>query len=116
MYNNMEIDYSVSPFIQIDSKNLVGLVGCIEGMNKRNQIKVLHILKHNNDVVVNENQNGIHINVSDLNEKVVNELIQFVNYVKAQESVLNVFELQKESLQNIYFSKGDKDVKASISE
>tara|TARA_B110000261_G_C13071597_1_gene352408 strand:+ start:1451 stop:1759 length:309 start_codon:yes stop_codon:yes gene_type:complete len=90
--------------------NLISLVSCIEGMNKRNQIKVLQLLKKNSDVVVNENQNGIHINVSYLSTTVIEELKCFVNYVKVQENELNVFEMEKESLQNTYFSKGNKEV------
>jgi|TARA_B110000114_G_scaffold35751_1_gene37171 hypothetical protein len=88
-----------------NNTSLVNMVETIENMNKFNQLKILKILMKDNTTVVNENQNGIHVNMSDLKDHVIKELNEFVNYVKTQEKVLDVFEQEKESLQNIYFSK-----------
>ena len=76
----------------------------IEKMNKFNQIEVLRILNKHNDVIINENRNGIHVNLSDLKDYVVDELNQYIQYVQAQERALNQDEKQKEDIKNIYFS------------
>jgi len=81
----------------------------IEKMNKFNQIEVLRILNRCDDVTLNENKYGIHINLTELEKKVVNELLMYIKYVNTQEVALNSFEQQKEDYRNIYFSKDIKD-------
>ena len=82
----------------------------IENMNKFNQIEVLRILnKHNDEVTINENKYGIHINLSDLSKEILHELNIYINYVKTQEITLNSIEQQKEDYKNTYFSKDIKD-------
>ena len=103
-FMNLEIKSNL-----VTTSLLNNLVDRIESMNKINQIKVLLILKQNTNLVINENQYGLHINISDLDKKMVEELLEFARYVKTQESVLSVIEQEKETLQSIYFSKGNKD-------
>lgn len=80
----------------------------IESMSKFNQIEVLRILtKHN--VIINENKYGIHINLSDLNDVILDELLIYTKYVNTQEVELNNIEQQKQSYKNIYFLKDNKD-------
>jgi hypothetical protein len=81
----------------------------IENMNKFNQIEVLRILNKHNDVTINENKYGIHINLSDLSKEILHELNIYINYVKTQEITLNSIEQQKEDYKNTYFSKDIKD-------
>ncbi len=76
----------------------------IEKMNKFNQIEVLRILNKHDDVIINENRNGIHVNLSDLKDNVIEELVNYIQYVLAQERALNQDEKQKEDIKNIYFS------------
>jgi predicted nucleic acid-binding Zn-ribbon protein len=71
---------------------------------KFNQIAVLRILNSFEDVIINENRNGIHINLSELSEEVINKLQEYTNYVITQETTLNQDEKQKEDIKNIYFS------------
>jgi septum formation inhibitor-activating ATPase MinD len=77
----------------------------IESMSKFNQIEVLKILSSNKEVILNENKYGIHINLSDLKEEVIENLKNFINYVNTQEQTLNQVEKQKESFKNTYFAK-----------
>ena len=81
----------------------------IENMNKFNQIEVLRILNRHNDVTLNENKYGVHINLTDLDKNIVNELALYIKYVNAQEIALNSIEQQKEDYRNTYFSKDIKD-------
>lgn len=81
----------------------------IENMNKFNQVEVLRILNNHKDVTLNENKYGIHVNLSELNKEVLEEMKVYINYVNNQESTLSEVEKQKESFKNIYFSKDNKD-------
>ena len=83
----------------------------IESMNNFNQIEILRILnKYKNSITINENKNGIYINLSDMNKNVLDELITYIKYVNTQELSLYNVEKQKESFKNIYFTKDNKDM------
>ena len=81
----------------------------IENMNKFNQIEVLRILNRHKEVILNENKYGIHINLSELDKEIINELNVYIKYVNTQEQTLNSIEKQKEDYRNTYFSKDIKD-------
>ena len=81
----------------------------IENMNKFNQIEVLRILHKYNQVTINENKYGIHINLSELSKEILDEINNYINYVKTQEITLNSIEQQKEDYKNTYFAKDIKD-------
>jgi NTP pyrophosphatase (non-canonical NTP hydrolase) len=81
----------------------------IENMNKFNQVEVLRILNKNNEVTINENKYGIHINLSELKNELLDEICVYINYVNTQEITLNMIEQQKEDFKNTYFSKDIKD-------
>jgi len=81
----------------------------IENMNKFNQVEVLRILKKHDDVTINENKYGIHINLSEVSKNVLDELSIYINYVKTQEITLSNIERQKEDYKNTFFSKDIKD-------
>jgi hypothetical protein len=81
----------------------------IENMNKFNQIEVLRILSRHSQVILNENKYGIHINLSELNKNIINELNIYIKYVNTQELTLNSIEQQKEDYRNTYFTKDIKD-------
>jgi len=81
----------------------------IEKMNKFNQIEILRILNKHESVTLNENKYGIHINLSELDKEIINELNIFIKYVNTQEQTLNSIEQQKEDYRNTYFSKDIKD-------
>jgi len=81
----------------------------IENMNKFNQVEVLRIFNNHKDVTLNENKYGIHINLTELNKKVLDELFMYVKYVKTQETTLNAVEQTKEDYRNTYFTKDIKD-------
>lgn len=81
----------------------------IENMNKFNQIEILRILNNHKEVILNENKSGIHINLSELNKIIINEIYKYIMYVNTQEQTLNSIEKQKENYRNTYFSKDIKD-------
>jgi hypothetical protein len=77
----------------------------IENMNKYNQLEVLRILCKHKDIIINENKYGNHINLSELDNAIIDELMMYIKYVNIQESDLNNIEKQKEDYKNIYFTK-----------
>jgi hypothetical protein len=89
--------------MEYDFNKINGIRETIENMSKFNQIEVLRILTRHKDVRINENKYGIHINLSDINSKILDELLVYVNYITKQEIELNNIERQKESYKNTYF-------------
>lgn len=79
----------------------------IENMDNTNQIEVLRLL-NNHDVVLNENKNGIYINLSELDENIIDQIDKFVIYIHNQENRLTEEETEKQSYKNIYFDNKDK--------
>jgi len=81
----------------------------IENMSKFNQVEVLRILTNCKDVIINENKYGIHINLSELDPVILEELLVYIKYVNTQEIELNNVEKQKQDYKNNYFLKDNKD-------
>jgi hypothetical protein len=81
----------------------------IEKMNKFNQIEILRIINKHENVTLNENKYGIHINLTELDKNIIQEMMLFIKYVNTQEQTLNNIERQKEDYRNTYFSKDIKD-------
>jgi ribosomal protein L30/L7E len=82
----------------------------IEMMNKHHQIEVLRILKQNSDVVLNENSNGVFVNLSDLHINLIKKIEDYIRYVEKQTNNINVIENKKEVIENTFFKcKGNKD-------
>ena len=96
-----ENNYSVSELNNIRES--------IEVMNKFHQIEILRIFTKYNSVTINENKYGIHINLTDLNKEILDELGDYIKYVNTQETTLDKVEKQKEDFKNIYFTKDNKD-------
>jgi hypothetical protein len=92
-----------------DFNKINGIRESIENMSKFNQIAVLKILTRHKDVTINENKYGIHINLSELRQFILDEILIYIKYVNNQEIELFDIERQKESYKNTYFVKDNKD-------
>jgi len=110
MFNKMEATLSITTGNNFSVNELNYIRETIENMNKFNQIEVLRILNRHNDVTLNENKYGVHINLTDLDKNIINELALYIKYVNTQEIALNSIEQQKEDYRNTYFSKDIKDI------
>ena len=82
----------------------------IESISKFHQIEILKILKKNASFALNENKNGVFINMTSVDKTTIDQLKQYLIYVKTQEIQLNEIETEKNTLSNIYFND-DKDNK-----
>jgi len=84
-----------------------------EKLSAKEHIEILKILKKNPSVKLNENKNGVFINLSFLPESSLNDIVEYIKYVKDQENALQSMELQKAEFKNTFFNeKEDKDIPA----
>jgi len=90
------------------ASNLNFLKKKVECLDKFHQVEILRILNKDNSCILNENNNGIFINLTNINEKVIEEIEKYLDYVKKQETQLTEIELQKDMLSNTFF-KDNKD-------
>jgi NTP pyrophosphatase (non-canonical NTP hydrolase) len=105
----MEVTMSTNDINNFSISELNYIRESIENMNKFNQVEVLRLLNKHKDVTINENKYGIHINLSDLNKELLDELNVYINYVNTQEITLHQVEKEKEDYKNTYFTKDIKD-------
>lgn len=81
----------------------------IEKLEQSKQIEILRIIVNTQKVSINENQYGIHINLTDLPKDIITELQIYINYIKKQEEELIHGEQKKIDYKNNYFKKEDKE-------
>jgi hypothetical protein len=75
----------------------------IESLPKIYHIEIGKILNSYN-IHLNENQNGIFVNLSKLSCDVIDKLNEYIKYIELQEKILNVDEVEKEELKDTYFT------------
>lgn len=92
----------------VDTNRLTILRDKIEAFEKNQQIQILKILKEHK-IPINENKNGVFINLTSVKEESIIELENYINHINNQEKIL----LQNENLKNNYketfFNKDNKD-------
>jgi hypothetical protein len=76
----------------------------IENMDTFNQVEILKIINGKNPHCINENKYGIHINMTELNNEILEELNAYIKYVNIQENEIEHFEKQKEDYKSTFFS------------
>ena len=85
-------------------QELIKIKERIESMSKKHQVDVLKILNDDEYVTLNENNNGVFINLNKLDINILNKLLEFINYVTKQEKHLNSVETLKHDIEKTYFS------------
>ncbi len=81
---------------------LVEIKKTIECLNKTRQVEILKIFLKNN-VNISENNNGTFVNLSFLPEECLNELTDYLNYIKDQEASLKTLETIKDEFIKEHF-------------
>jgi NTP pyrophosphatase (non-canonical NTP hydrolase) len=105
----MEVTMSTNDINNFSVSELNYIRETVENMNKFNQVEVLRLLSKHKDITLNENNYGVHINLSELKREILDELSVYINYVNTQEISLHKIEKQKEDYKNTYFTKDIKD-------
>lgn len=101
---------TIAQHVEMKTNYLMALKDGIENMPVVHQIEILRILnaKHTQ---INENKNGVFVNISKLNNELLQELYDYMTYVIKQEKQLNEVEEQKQSLTKEFFdNKTHKDI------
>lgn len=82
----------------------------IENMDKMHHLEILKIFKKYPQIKLNENKNGVFVNLSFLTKEIIEEIKKYIDYISIQEDSIRTLELQREDVKNTYFlEKGDKD-------
>jgi hypothetical protein len=81
----MEVSVSTNNVNTYSVSELDYIRETIESMNKFNQIEVLRIMNKHSEVTLNENKYGVHINLSELKNELIEELNTYIKYVNTQE-------------------------------
>jgi hypothetical protein len=83
---------------------LTQLRDSIDKLSKTNHIEILRILTSESEDI-NENQYGVHINLSELPPDTINKICLYVQYVKSQEKEFGVFEELKDQYKTNFFNE-----------
>lgn len=95
---------SIENIVSLNTQDILNLKNKITKMAKNDQIEILKLFK-NRKVKYTENKNGIFINLTKLNNKMLLELQNFVDF-----SIQNKSNLEKENIiRDSFRDKFDKD-------
>ena len=75
----------------------------IELLNNIHHIEIAKILKNNN-IKLTENNNGLFVNLNNIDVNVINEINKYLTFVNIQENNINDVEVIKKDLQKNYFN------------
>jgi hypothetical protein len=89
------------------SLDLVDIKAKIESWNKFHQIGALRILSAREKSKLNENRNGIFVNLSCISDETRQELLSYISYVDEQVSQLELGENAMDQMKNA-LRKDDK--------
>ena len=95
--------------------DLILLKEKIEKLNKFHQIEITKILHKHKEVTLNENNNGIFVNLSTINKEIIAEIVEYLEYVNTLQEDFNDIEIQKNLLSNKYFNYNKDKNSSNIS-
>ena len=75
----------------------------IESISIFQQTKILNIFYENN-IPINENKNGVFINLTYVDSSILDKVYKYLIYVNKQEEQLNELEEQKQKIATSFFS------------
>ena len=83
--------------------DIIELKNKIEYMNKHHQLEILRILKNDKNIVLNENNNGVFVNISYLDNNTIESLSKYIDYVDNQTNSIEIIESKRSVLENTFF-------------
>jgi hypothetical protein len=89
----------------VNTELIISLKTNIENLNKFHQIEILKIFNEENSNMINENNNGVFINLVDLSESLYNKLNEYIIYVNVQQEELTSIEEEKINIENEFFKE-----------
>lgn len=88
-------------------EKLICIKESIEKMSKYHQQEILEILKNFKSVILNENNNGVFINLSNLDNEVICKLEDYISYFNRQQQYIDVIEMEKRSIETNFFDDNE---------
>jgi len=82
------------------SKDLENMCKIIETFSKEENIKILEIIKLNDNTSLSENNNGTFIHMEDLSINTLNQIKTYMDYVLKKEGEINIVEQTKDKMKN----------------
>jgi hypothetical protein len=82
------------------SKDLENMCRIIETFSKEENIKILEIIKLNDNTSLSENNNGTFIHMEDLSVNTLNQIKTYMDYVLKKEGDINEVEQTKDKMKN----------------
>ena len=93
-----------------DKIDVLKLKDTIEKQSKEHQIEILRIFV-NNKIPVNENNNGVFINLTTVSKEILDKLQSYLTYVCEQEHSLNKMENEKIVYKKTFFCNNENEIK-----
>ena len=94
--------------VEKDTNKLTILRDKIEKFDKNQKIQILKILKEHK-IPINENKNGVFINLTNVKSESINALEEYILHIKNQEELLLENEKVKNNYKQTFFDKDNKD-------
>lgn len=76
----------------------------IELLDEESHNEIFKIIKKNN-ILFSENKNGVFVNLTEIDNSIINEIKKYVEYIKTQENELINIENKKKVYEETYFLK-----------
>jgi hypothetical protein len=87
----------------------------IDRMSKFHHVEILKLLKQH-QVVLNENNYGTFVNMSELDGSIVDRIVHYIEYTDEQEVQLNNIEYEKGQLKFKFFNQNANTIEENVSE
>ena len=91
----------------MDSSHKFDIKQAIERLDSSNHKEIFRIFKKY-DVQYSENKNGIFINLTHIDDIVLNEIKEYLLYVNKQEKDIDTLESQKQKVEQSFFAQTAK--------
>lgn len=91
-----------------DIENMKKIVESIQSMDKFDQMEILKILV-SNSCKINENKSGVFVNLTLLPQNVLDEMCEYIRYIKFKQDSIDTFETKKTEYKNTFFIQTNKD-------
>ena len=87
-----------------DIEILKKIKNTIEEFNKQQQLDILKIFI-NNSINISENSNGTFINLTEIDDNIIEKLQEYIDFIETQNNKLSNLELQKQNIHDNFFNK-----------
>ena len=101
--NDNEIENVIENNSKIHFEELDKLRKKIELLPNIHHIEIAKILKNNN-IKLTENNNGIFINLNNIELKIIEEIKEYIIFIKSQEDLIDIDESKKHKLEKNFFT------------